>query len=118
MEIAALLLPPETAKGGYDTSRTASHRDLSWHPFSSTLTPMTCQPPSPESLQMLGDLAIMHADAWSNAHLLPREQWVDDWVDTSIEESLEDFKGDAQQRYGTVAFWVPQWLFWLRDRNY
>jgi len=26
------------------------------------------------------------------AHLLLREQWVDDWVETSIEESLEDFK--------------------------
>jgi len=46
--------------------------------------------------------------------LLPREQW----VDTRLDESLEDFKGDAQQRCGTVTLWVLQWLFWLRDRNY
>jgi len=38
-------------------------------------------------------------------------------VNTSVYESLEEFKEDAQQRYGTVAFWVPQWLFWLGDRN-
>jgi len=25
---------------------------------------------------------------------------------------------DAQKRYGTVALWVPQWLLWLRHRNY
>ena len=54
----------------------------------------------------------------SKARLLPREQWVDDWVDTSVDESLENFKGDTQQGYGTIALWVPQWLFWLRDRNY
>ena len=34
-------------------SRTASHRDLSWHPFCSTSTPLTCQPASPESMHML-----------------------------------------------------------------
>jgi len=45
------------------------------------------------------------------------EQWVDDWINTSADESLEDFKGDTQQRYGAVSFWVPQWLFWRRDRN-
>ena len=49
----------------------------------------------------------------SKAGLLPREQW----VNTSVDESLEDFKGDTQQRYGTIALWVPQWLCWLRDRN-
>ena len=54
----------------------------------------------------------------SKARLLPREQWVDDWFDTSVDESLEDFEGDTQQRYRTVALWVPQWLLWLRDRNY
>jgi len=54
----------------------------------------------------------------SEAHLLQREQWVDDWFNMSVDESLEDFKGDTQQRYGTIAHWVPQWLFWLRDRNY
>ena len=48
-----------------------------------------------------------------------REQWVDNWIDTSVDESLEDFKGDTQQRYGTVvALWVSQWLFWLMGRNY
>ena len=52
------------------------------------------------------------------ARLLLWEQWVDDWIDTSVDESLEDFKGDTQQRYGTIVLWVPQWLFWLRDRNY
>jgi len=46
------------------------------------------------------------------------EQWVDDWMDTSIDESLEDFKGDTQQRYGTVALSAPQWLFLHRDHNY
>ena len=55
----------------------------------------------------------------SKARLLPRkQQWVDDWIDTSVDESLEDFKGDTQQRYGMVGLWVPQWLFWLGDRNY
>ena len=54
----------------------------------------------------------------SKARLLPRQQWVSDWIDTSVDESLEDFKGDTQKRYGTIALWVPQWLFWLRDRNY
>jgi len=28
--------------------------------------------------------------------------WVDDWIDTSVDESLEAFKGDTQQRYGTL----------------
>jgi len=40
--------------------RTASHRDLSWHPFSSTPTSLTCQPPSPKSIHVYADdLAIM-----------------------------------------------------------
>jgi len=54
----------------------------------------------------------------SKARLLPREQWVDDWVDTSADESLQDFKRDTHQRYGTVALWVPDDFFWVRDRNY
>jgi len=59
LAIAALPLPPEMAKGvGYDASRTACHRDLSWRPFCSTSTPLTCEPPSPESRHML---TIMHA---------------------------------------------------------
>ena len=37
----------------YNASRTASHRDLSWRPFCSTSTPLTCQPPSPESMHTL-----------------------------------------------------------------
>ena len=49
--------------------------------------------------------------AVTKARLLPREQWVDDWFDTSVDESLEDFKEDTQQRYGTIALWVRQWLF-------
>jgi len=37
--IAASPLPPLTAKGaGFDSSRTASQRNLSWHSFSSTYT--------------------------------------------------------------------------------
>jgi len=52
------------------------------------------------------------------ACLLLWEQWVDDWFDTSVDDSLEDFKGDTQQRYRTIALRVPQWLFWLRDGNY
>jgi len=47
----------------------------------------------------------------SKARLLPREQWVDDWIDTSGDESLEDFEGVTQPRYGTIALWVPKWLF-------
>jgi len=43
----------------------------------------------------------------SKIRLLPKEQWVYDWVDTSIDESLEDFKGDTQQRSGTVTLLVP-----------
>jgi len=37
----------------YDASRTASHRDLSWRPFSSASISLTCQPPSSESMHML-----------------------------------------------------------------
>ena len=40
-------------EAGYDASNTASHRDLSWSPFSSTSTSLTCQLPSPESTHML-----------------------------------------------------------------
>jgi len=54
----------------------------------------------------------------SKARLLPREQWVDYWFDTSVDESLKDFKGDTQRGYGMIILWVPQWLFWFRDRNY
>jgi len=43
------------------------------------------------------------------------EQWVNDWIDTSVDDN---FEGDAQQRYGTAALWVPQWIFWLKDHNY
>jgi len=56
--------------------------------------------------------------AWSEARLLLREQWVGDCFDTGVDESLEDFKGETQQRYRTIALRVPQWLLWLRDRNY
>jgi len=53
----------------------------------------------------------------SKARLL-WEQCVDDRLDMSVDESFDDFEGDTQQRFGTVALWVPQLLFWLRDRNY
>jgi len=54
LAIAASPSPPETAKeAGYDASGLASHRDLSWRPFSSTSTSLTCQPPSQESMHML-----------------------------------------------------------------
>ena len=36
-----------------DAARTVSHSDLSWRPFSSTPTSLTCQLPSPESMHML-----------------------------------------------------------------
>jgi len=49
----------------------------------------------------------------SEARILMWEQWVDDWFDTSV-----GFKGDTQQRYRTIALWVLQRLFWLRDPNY
>ena len=43
VSIVVLPLPPEMAKGaGYDAPRTASHRDLSWRPFCSTSTSLTC----------------------------------------------------------------------------
>jgi len=53
----------------------------------------------------------------SKAGLLLWEQWVDDWFNPNLDELHEDFKGDTQQRYGTIALWIPQFLFWLRDRN-
>jgi len=43
----------------------------------------------------------------SEARLLLWEQWVDDCFNTSVDESLEDFEGDTQQRYSTIALWVP-----------
>jgi len=46
--------------------------------------------------------------------LLLWEHWVDDWFDTGVNESLEDFKADAQQRYRTIALWVPNGFFGLR----
>ena len=54
----------------------------------------------------------------SEAHLLLWEQWVDDCFDTSVDESLEDFKRDTQQRYRTLALWVPQWFVSTSVRNY
>jgi len=54
----------------------------------------------------------------SEARLLLWEQWVGDCFDRSVDESLKDFKGHTQQRYRTIALWVPQWLLWLWDRNY
>jgi len=61
-------------------------------------------------LRQQGDLVYGRPPV-SKARLLLREQWVYDWVDTSVDESLEDFNGNTQQRYGTTALWVPQWLF-------
>ena len=57
-------LPPETVKGaGYDIWRTASNRDLSWCPFSSTPTSTTCKPTTVSRMYAYSDdLAIMHAD--------------------------------------------------------
>ena len=44
LAIAVSPLPPETTNGaGCNALRTASHRDLSWRPFSSTSTSLTCQ---------------------------------------------------------------------------
>jgi len=51
----------------------------------------------------------------SKARLLLWDQRVVDWFDTNVDESLEDNKGDTQQRYGTIALWVPLWLFRLRS---
>jgi len=54
LAIAASPWPPERTNGaGYSASKMTFHRDLSWHPFSSTTTPQTCQPPSPENMHML-----------------------------------------------------------------
>ena len=75
MVIAASLLPPATTnRSGYDASRTVSHRDLSWRPFSSTSTCPTCQTPSPEKYTYADDLAIMHADGdWQAVKGVPSE---------------------------------------------
>ena len=43
---------------------------------------------------------------------------VDDCFDMSLDESIEDFEGHSQQRYRTIPLWVPQLLFWLRDRSF
>jgi len=52
LDIAASPSPQvRTNEAGYDVSKTESHRDPSWHPFSSTS--LTCQLPSPESMHML-----------------------------------------------------------------
>ena len=54
LAIAVSPSPPEMANGaGYDALRTASDRDLSWRPFSSTSASLTSQPPSQESMHML-----------------------------------------------------------------
>ena len=51
LTIAALPSLPATGNGaGYDASGTASHRDRSLNPFSTTSTSLTCQPPSAESI--------------------------------------------------------------------
>jgi len=50
----------------------------------------------------------------SKSRLLLWEQWIDDWFDTSADESLEDFNGDTQQRYGTIALWVASGFSGLR----
>jgi len=77
----------------------------------------------PFSRKAILDVLCQHGDLVygrppvSKARLLLWEQWVDDWIDTRVNESLEDIKGH-QQRYGTVALWVSEWLFWFRDRNY
>jgi len=63
--------------------------------------------------EKLSSMSCVSRVTWSTVDLPCRKM-----IDTSVDESLEDFKRDTQQRYGTVALWVPQWLFWLRDRNY
>jgi len=42
--------PVTTNEAGHDASKMASHRDPSWHPFSSASTPLTCQSPSSVSI--------------------------------------------------------------------
>ena len=64
-----------------------------------------------------GDLVYGRAPV-SKTYPVVWEQWVDDCFDTNVNESLEDSKGDTQQKYGTIALWVHQWLLLLRDRNY
>jgi len=67
LAIAASPLPPEMANGtGYDASRTASHRNLSWHPFSSTSTSLTCQPSSPQSMHM--PISISIHECWQSSN--------------------------------------------------
>jgi len=62
LAIAASPLPPETAKGaGYDASRTASHRNLSCHPFSSTIYISDLPTTVSRKYAYADDVAIMHA---------------------------------------------------------
>ena len=60
---------------GYDASRMAAHRDPFWHPFSSTSTPPSCQPPSLAKIHTVDDLIIMHADGkqWNGGLLLSKD---------------------------------------------
>jgi len=63
LTIAALLLPLEMAKGaGYDASRTASHRDLSWSPYCTTSYTSDLPATISKKYAYADDLAIMHAD--------------------------------------------------------
>jgi len=69
-------LPPETAnRAGYNASRTASHKDLSWRPFSSTSTSLTCQQPFLESMHIL--------TTWQSRMLMEiGRQWKGCWART------------------------------------
>ena len=43
----------------------------------------------------------------SKSSLLLWEQGVDYWFDPIVDKSFKDLIGDAEQRDGTVALWVP-----------
>ena len=90
------------AKGaGYDASRTASHRDLSWRPFCSIFTPLTCQPPSPESMHMLWADPQWNADVWRSGWILNGARsgrtipW---WLRTSIPGTGTHHRNDPPKK--------------------
>ena len=68
--------------------------------------------------EKLSSMSCVKRVTWSAAHAICQkpvlwQQCVGDCFDTNVDESLEDFKGDTQQRYRTIALWVPNGFFGL-----
>jgi len=76
LAIAALPLSPETAKeAGLRRLKNGVPQGLSWRPFSSTSTSLTCQTPSPKSMHMLKN--------WQSCMLMETgRRWQGRWAGT------------------------------------